>query len=112
MARTVSVTWHRAPIRSRKWCRPATSRRAAGRTGAAGNTYYTVTATAGESYSGYNFDDFQIPTCAPTNVSYTVTNSSGKVCYTGSTLAGNTQQGDTVTVNFTVRRDDRHSSLW
>ena len=78
-----------------------------GPNGSAGNTYYTVTAAAGKSYSGYNFDDFLIPTCAPTNVTYTVTNSSGKVCYTGSTLAGNTQQGDTVTVNFTTRWNDR-----
>ncbi len=73
-----------------------------GPNGSAGDAYYTVTVTAGETYSGYNFDDFHIPTCAPTNVSYTVTNSSGKVCYSGTSLGGNTQQGDTVTATFTV----------
>ena len=44
-----------------------------GPNGSAGNTYYTVNVTAGHSYTGYNFDDFQIPTCTPTNVSYKVT---------------------------------------
>ena len=44
-----------------------------GPNGSAGNTYYTIVATSGHSYSGYNFDDFLIPTCAPTNVSYKVT---------------------------------------
>ena len=34
-----------------------------GPNGTAGNTYYTIVATAGHSYSGYNFDDYQIPTC-------------------------------------------------
>ena len=34
-----------------------------GPNGSAGNTYYTIVATSGHSYSGYNFDDFQIPTC-------------------------------------------------
>ena len=69
--------------------------------GSAGNTYYTVQVTAGSSYSGYNFDDYQIPTCAPTNVCYTIKTPSGCTT-TVSTLAGNTAPGDTVTVNFTV----------
>ncbi len=69
--------------------------------GSAGNTYYTIVAAAGHSYSGYNFDDYLIPTCTPTNVSYKVTTPSG--CSQSVTnLAGNTQQGDTVTVTFTV----------
>ena len=72
-----------------------------GPNGSAGNTYYTVVATAGNSYSGYNFDDFQVPTCAETNVSYTVTTPGGS-SQTVSGLAGNTAQGDTVSVNFTV----------
>ena len=72
-----------------------------GPNGSAGNTYYTVIATSGHSYSGYNFDDFLIPTCTPTSVSYKVTTPSN--CSTTVTnLAGNTQQGDTVTVTFTV----------
>ncbi len=69
--------------------------------GSAGSSYYTVTATAGHSYSGYNFDDYLIPTCTPTNVSYKVTTPSG-CSQTVSNLSGNTQQGDTVTVTFTV----------
>ncbi|HEV3339673.1 MAG TPA: SpaA isopeptide-forming pilin-related protein, partial [Pirellulales bacterium] len=72
-----------------------------GPNGAAGNTYYTVVASAGHSYSGYNFDDFMIPTCTPTNVSYTITTPSNCTT-TVTTLAGNTAPGDTVTVTFTV----------
>ena len=51
-----------------------------GPNGTAGDTYYTVIATAGQSYSGYNFDDFQIPTCTPTNVYLHGDHPSGKVC--------------------------------
>ena len=72
-----------------------------GPNGSAGNSYYTIVATGGHSYAGYNFDDYQIPTCTPTNVSYKVTTPSG-FCQTVTNLAGNTQQGDTVTVTFTV----------
>ena len=36
-----------------------------GPNGTAGNAYYTIAAAAGHSYSGYNFDDFQIPNCTP-----------------------------------------------
>ena len=72
-----------------------------GPNGSAGNTYYTIVATSGHSYSGYNFDDYLVPTCTPTNVCYKVTTPSN--CSTTVTnLAGNTQQGDTVTVTFTV----------
>ena len=62
-----------------------------GPNGSAGNTYYTVTATGGHSYSGYNFDDFLIPTCTPTNVSYKITTPGGSRT-TVSSLAGNTQR--------------------
>ncbi len=72
-----------------------------GPNGSAGSSYYTVTATAGHNYSGYNFDDYLIPTCTPTNVSYKVTSPSG-CSQTVTSLGGNTAQGDTVTVTFTV----------
>ncbi len=42
------------------------------------------------------------PCCNLQNVSFTVDNSSGHKVGTYSSLGGNTQQGDTVTVNFTV----------
>ena len=72
-----------------------------GPNGTAGNTYYTITAQNGYSYSGYNFDDYEVPTCTPTNVCYTITTPSG--CTTNVTsLDGNTQPGDKVTVTFTV----------
>jgi uncharacterized repeat protein (TIGR01451 family) len=71
-----------------------------GPNGSAGNTYYTVVATDGHAYAGYNFDDFQIPTCQPTCVSYTITHNGCTQTFTS--LAGNTHPGDTVTVNFTV----------
>ncbi|HWB13988.1 MAG TPA: SdrD B-like domain-containing protein [Pirellulales bacterium] len=71
-----------------------------GPNGSAGNTYYTVVVTAGHAYSGYKFDDFQIPTCVPTCVTYTVTHNGCSQTY--SDLAGNTHQGDTVKVTFTV----------
>ncbi len=72
-----------------------------GPNGSAGDTYYTINATAGNSYSGIDFDDYLIPTCAPINVSYKVTTPSN--CSTTVTdLGGNTQQGDTVTATFTV----------
>ncbi len=72
-----------------------------GPNGSAGSTYYTVTITAGQSSTGNNFDDYQIPTCTPTCVSFAIT------CTTGSTttvtnLRGSTTQGEEVTVTFTV----------
>jgi hypothetical protein len=69
--------------------------------GSAGNAYYVINAQAGQTYGGNNFDDFQVPTCTPTNVCYTVSNGSCQ-SRTYSTLSGNTQQGDVVTVTFTV----------
>jgi hypothetical protein len=69
--------------------------------GSAGDTYYTINATGGHSYSGNNFDDYLVPTCTPTNVSFKVTTPSGS-SQTVTTLSGNTQQGDTVTATFTV----------
>jgi hypothetical protein len=72
-----------------------------GPNGSAGNAYYTVVATSGHSYSGYNFDDYLVPTCTPTSVSYKVT-TTANCSTTVSNLAGNTHQGDTVTVTFTV----------
>jgi Prealbumin-like fold domain len=72
-----------------------------GPNGTAGNTYYTVNGTtAGLTYSGNNFDDFQIPTCTPQCVSFAVDNNG--CVNTVSDLRGNTQQGDKVTVTFTV----------
>ena len=72
-----------------------------GPNGSAGNAYYTVTATSGQSYAGYNFDDYLIPTYTPTSVKYKVTTASNHST-TVTNLAGNTHQGDTVTVTFTV----------
>ena len=47
----------------RKWCRPAMSRPAeAERHG--GDTYYTICTQAGQTYTGNNFDDYLVPTCA------------------------------------------------
>ena len=71
-----------------------------GTSGSAGDTYYTVVATAGHSYSGYNFADYLIPTCQPTCVSYTDVHNGCSTTY--SSLAGNTHPGDTVTVHFTT----------
>ena len=36
-----------------------------GPNGGAGDTYYTIIAAAGHNYSGYNFDDYPVPTCYP-----------------------------------------------
>ncbi|HTQ39236.1 MAG TPA: SdrD B-like domain-containing protein [Pirellulales bacterium] len=71
-----------------------------GPNGSAGNTYYTVVVHCSQSYTGYDFDDFLIPTCTPKCYSFSVTNSS--CSKTVSDLRGNTDQGDTVTVTFTT----------
>jgi hypothetical protein len=71
-----------------------------GPSGAPGNTYYTVTATPGNSYAGYNFDDFPLDQCAATNISYQVYHNGSWTTVT--TLGGNTHQGDTVKVTFTI----------
>jgi len=78
-----------------------------GPNGTAGNTYYTISAQSGHSYTANNFDDYQIPMCAPTNVSYRVTTANGCSSTTVSNLGGNTQQGDTVQVTFTVTMPDQ-----
>jgi protocatechuate 3,4-dioxygenase beta subunit len=72
-----------------------------GPNGSAGCTYYTVNAQSGQMAGGENFDDFMIPTCQPQCVSFTV---SGGGCQTQTVpdLRGNTQQGQMVTVTFTV----------
>ena len=69
-----------------------------GPSGSAGNSYYTLTARSGQNSNGYNFDDYKIPTCKPTNVYFTINNAATK--YT--TLQGHTHPGDTVKVTFTV----------
>ncbi len=71
-----------------------------GPNGSAGATYYTVTVQSGQAYAGNNFDDYQTPTCAPTNVSYYVVNNGSTTSY--SNLSGNTNQGNSVTAVFTV----------
>ena len=68
-----------------------------GPNGSAGCTYYTICAQTGKTYSGNNFDDFATSTCAVTNVSFLLGG-----CTTVTNLRGNTQQGQTVTVTFTV----------
>ncbi len=81
-----------------------------GPNGTTGNTYYKIVATGGYTYSGYNFDDFQIPTCQLCNVTYTVTTPSGS-SHTYTTLTGNTAQGDTVTVHFTTTMPNQTVTL-
>ncbi len=72
-----------------------------GPNGTAGSTYYTVAGTTGLAYSGYNFADYLIPVNLPTSVSFTVT-TPGNSSTTVTSLGSATQQGDTVTVTFTV----------
>ena len=57
--------------------------------GSAGNTYYTINATSGHSYSGNNFDDYLIPNCCPSSVSFKVTTPGGS-SQTVTNLSGNT----------------------
>jgi hypothetical protein len=71
-----------------------------GTDGTTGNTYYTVNASLGNVYSGYDFDDFQLDQCQITCISYQVYHNG---CWTTvSDLAGKTNQGDKVRVTFTV----------
>jgi hypothetical protein len=72
-----------------------------GPNGPAGNTYFTVNATSGHAYANYDFDDFMLLTCKPTNVSYKITAPNGSY-QTVSDMTGKTVQGATVTVTFTV----------
>ena len=62
---------------------------------------YTVTVDSnGDPVNNLNFDDFQASPCAVTNISYHVSHNGYTT--TVSDLRGNTHQGDTVTVTFTV----------
>ena len=65
-----------------------------------GSAYYTVNLQSGQTSSGNNFDDYKIPTCTPTNISYTVCNGNSSQQVTK--LTGSTQEGESVTVTFTV----------
>jgi hypothetical protein len=71
-----------------------------GPNGLAGSTYYTISATWNTTYGSNNFDDFMVPTCTPTNVSYSIDNNNSFTTVTN--LRGATQQGESVTVTFTV----------
>jgi hypothetical protein len=64
-------------------------------------SYYTVKAQSGMAYGNENFAQYQIPAGAETSVVYTVTAPGGKTT-TVTDLRGHTQQGDMVTVTFTV----------
>ena len=63
---------------------------------------YTVPLVSGQVVTGDNFDNYQVActSCAVGCVSYTVVGPCGVSTY--SDLGGNTDQGDQVTVNFTV----------
>ncbi len=64
--------------------------------------YYSVSLADGQAVTGEDFANFHKPNLgAVTNVSFTVTTPSG-TSTTVTNLRGHTQQGDTVTVNFTV----------
>ena len=68
-----------------------------GPNGSAGNTYYTISAAAAHSYSGYNFDDFQTTNCnCGSTYDFTVTSAKGPSTVTS--LGGNTAPGDKVSV--------------
>lgn len=72
--------------------------------GSAGNTYYMVTASGGQSYAGNDFDDAELCDLSKvTCVSYVING-----CKTVYDLRGNTHQGDTVTVYFTYNGSGPH----
>jgi hypothetical protein len=64
---------------------------------------YVVTIGSGTAATGKDFANFEIPCtdCTLTNVSYTIKR--GSNTFTVTDLRGKTDQGDIVTVNFTVR---------
>jgi hypothetical protein len=71
------------------------------RTGPALSDNYVVTLAAGGTASGKDFTNYNTcDTCTLTNVYYTITRNGTSTNV--STLAGNTNQGDEVTVTFTV----------
>ena len=67
-----------------------------GPNGSAGSAYYTITAVAGHSYTGNNFDDYLVPTNSCTSFVFKV--GSGSSSTSVSTLSGHTSQGQTVSV--------------
>ena len=73
-----------------------------GPNGSAGCTYYTISASAGQTYTGNNFDDYFEPTCSPSSYSFAVTNNCGVTTKGLTNLSGNTAKCDAVTVTFTV----------
>lgn len=69
-------------------------------TGPSGLTY-TVPLACGQDVANENFDNYQVTcSCSIGCISYTVVGACGTSTY--SSLGGNTDQGDQVTVNFTV----------
>jgi hypothetical protein len=72
------------------------------RTAPAASSYYTVDVTGGQTVTGQDFANFQKPNrSVVTNVSFTVTAPDGTQTVV-TNLRGQTQQGDTVTANFTI----------
>jgi hypothetical protein len=72
------------------------------RTAPAASTSYTVSLAADQNVSGKDFANFQrLDTSVITNVSFTITHADGTTA-TVTNLRGQTQQGDTVTANFTI----------
>jgi hypothetical protein len=72
------------------------------RTAPSSGSYYTVNVAGGQTVSGQDFANFQKPDrSVVTNVSFTVTTPGGTSTVV-TNLRGHTQQGDTVTANFTV----------
>lgn len=66
------------------------------------NSSYTVNLAAGQAVTGEDFANFRKPnTSAVTGVSYTITNASGTQT-TVTNLHSQTQQGNTITANFSV----------
>jgi hypothetical protein len=70
-----------------------------GPNGCASDSYYTITAATGQTYSGNNFDDYyeNCTMCSLSNIYYVIDG-----CKTVTELSGNVQPGDIVTVYFTA----------
>ncbi len=72
------------------------------RTAPTSGSYYTVNLADGQAVTGENFSNFQkLNTSLVTNISFTVTSPDGTQTVVNN-LRGHTQQGDTVTANFTI----------
>jgi protocatechuate 3,4-dioxygenase beta subunit len=68
------------------------------------DSFYSVTLANGQSVTGQDFANFHKPhTHSVRHISFTITSPDGTQT-TVTNLRGHTQQGDTVTVNFTVAR--------